>query len=62
MDGHGGMNVQISVLRCFFALSFGLVTIAAFVNEEVRKKARTQLGKWFPSVQEEDLKEVESKL
>ena len=43
-------------------LSFGLVTIAAFVNEEVRKKARTQLGKWFPSVQEEDLKEVESKL
>jgi uncharacterized membrane protein YkvA (DUF1232 family) len=43
-------------------LGFGLVTIAAFVNEEVRKKARTQLGKWFPSVQEEDLKEVESKL
>ena len=43
-------------------LSFGLVTIAAFVNEEVRKKARTQLGKWFPAVKEEDLKAVEDKL
>ncbi|AEE50983.1 YkvA family protein [Haliscomenobacter hydrossis] len=43
-------------------LSFGLVTIAAFVNEEVRKKARTQLGKWFPSFKEEDLKAVEDKL
>jgi uncharacterized membrane protein YkvA (DUF1232 family) len=43
-------------------LSFGLVTIAAFVNEEVRKKARTQLGTWFPSYQEEDLQEVEKKL
>ena len=43
-------------------LSFGLVTIAAFVNEDVRKKARTQLGKWFPSFKEEDLKAVEDKL
>lgn len=43
-------------------LSFGLVTIAAFVNEDVRKKARTQLGKWFSSYKEEDLKEVEAKL
>ena len=43
-------------------LSFGLVTIAAFVNEEVRNKARTQLGKWFPAFKEEDLKAVEDKL
>lgn len=43
-------------------LSFGLVTIAAFVNEDVRKKARAHLGKWFSSYKEEDLKEVEDKL
>lgn len=43
-------------------LGFGLVTIAAFVNEDVRKKAREHLGKWFSSYREEDLKEVEEKL
>jgi uncharacterized membrane protein YkvA (DUF1232 family) len=43
-------------------LSFCLVTIAAFVNEEVRTNAREQLGKWFGSVDETALSEVDEKL
>ncbi|WP_353483208.1 YkvA family protein [Haliscomenobacter sp.] len=43
-------------------LGFGLVTIAAFINQEVRSQARTHLAKWFPNFQEEDLKAVEDKL
>lgn len=43
-------------------LSFGLVTIAAYVNEEVRDNARGKLGKWFKNVDEEQLKEVDEKL
>ncbi len=40
-------------------LSFGLVAIAAFINDEVRDNARKQLGKWFPSYESKDLEEVE---
>lgn len=30
-------------------LSFGLVTIASFINKDVREKAITRLNNWFPS-------------
>ena len=43
-------------------LSFGLVTIACYINEGVRTNARKQLGKWFKDFQEEDLLEVDAKL
>ncbi|MTB49682.1 DUF1232 domain-containing protein [Lewinella sp. W8] len=43
-------------------LSFCLVTIAAFVNEEVRGNAREKLGQWFDSVDETALSEVDEKL
>ena len=43
-------------------LSFGLVTIAAFVNEEVKTKARNRLEKWFPTADETVLNEVDEKL
>lgn len=43
-------------------LSFGLVTIACYVNEEVRVKARGKLSKWFKSFDEADLKAVDDKL
>ncbi|MCB0578567.1 MAG: DUF1232 domain-containing protein [Phaeodactylibacter sp.] len=43
-------------------LSFGLVTIACYINDNVRAKAREQLGKWFKDYQEEDLKEVDARL
>ena len=43
-------------------LSFGLVTIAAYVNQDVRTRARAKLGEWFAQVEEEDLAEVEERL
>ncbi|MFK8101724.1 MAG: YkvA family protein [Saprospiraceae bacterium] len=43
-------------------LSFGLVTIAGFVNKDVRKQARTQLAKWFDKYEENILEEVDQQL
>lgn len=43
-------------------VSLCLVMIAAFINDEVKAQAREQLAKWFPSVQEADLAEVDEKL
>ncbi len=43
-------------------LSFGLVTIAAYVNNEVRVQARKKLSTWFGTYNEEDLAEVDARL
>ena len=43
-------------------LSFGLVTIAAFVNDEVKVEARTKLSKWFNSLDEDTLADVDTQL
>lgn len=43
-------------------LSFGLVTIAAYINDDVREKARKRLGTWFKNYNPEDLKEIDDKL
>ncbi len=43
-------------------LSFGLVTIAGFVNKDVRKQARAQLAKWFDQYEENILEEVDRQL
>ena len=43
-------------------LSFGLVTIACFVNDEVKSKSRHQLGKWFNRLDEETIAEVNKQL
>jgi len=40
-------------------LTFGLVTISAYVNKEVKENAREKLAKWFSNVKEDDLEEVE---
>ena len=40
-------------------LSFGLVTIAAYINDEVREQAKERLSKWFQQYDEESIKEVE---
>jgi len=46
----------------FGVLSYGLVTIAAFINPEVRVKARIQLHSMFDEVYEKDLMAVDQKL
>lgn len=43
-------------------LSFGLVAIASYINDEVRENARNHLRKWFGDYNEEDLADVDSKL
>lgn len=43
-------------------LSFGLVTIAAYINDEVRGSAREQVNKLFPAATEEDFEAVEKQL
>lgn len=43
-------------------MSFGLVTIACYINEDVRHAAKTQVGKFFKKYDEQDLLEVDAKL
>ncbi len=43
-------------------LSFGLVTIAAYVNAEVKSKARHRLSDWFGKIDEEELAAVDNRL
>jgi uncharacterized membrane protein YkvA (DUF1232 family) len=43
-------------------LSFGLVMIAAYVNDEVRIQARTKLRDWFGELDLQELQEIDSKL
>lgn len=43
-------------------LAAGLTTIAAYVNGEVRSKARAKLDLWLPSAKEKDLRKVEEGL
>lgn len=43
-------------------LSFGLVTIACYINKEVRGKAKAKLGDWFGEYDEKQLIEIDAKL
>ncbi len=43
-------------------LSFGLVTVASYINEEVRTKARQKLTDWFGNYEEIELKEIDKAL
>lgn len=43
-------------------LSFALATVAAYINDDVRSKARKKLTTWFPDADEKALAEVEKQL
>ena len=43
-------------------LSFGLVTIACYVNDEVKTNAREKLTKWFGDYDEDELNDVDEQL
>ena len=43
-------------------LSFGLVLIAGYINDEVRGQAKECLKKWFGEIDEEELKTVDEQL
>lgn len=43
-------------------LSFGLVAIAAYINDEVRNTARKKLSDWFGEINVEELSDVDRQL
>jgi len=43
-------------------LSFGVVTIASFINDEVKQNARQHLSKWFGEYDENELEDIDAKL
>lgn len=43
-------------------LSFGLVTIACFVNDEVKTTAKDKMAKWFKTIDETAIREVDAQL
>ena len=43
-------------------LSFGLVTVACYINKEVKEKARGKLKDWFGEYDEADLAKVDNNL
>ena len=43
-------------------LSFGLVTIACYIDDQVRSDSRAKLASWFNSLDEGDLKKVDQLL
>ena len=43
-------------------MSVALVAISAYINADVRSKAREQLTKWFPKYEPQDLQSVDDKI
>lgn len=43
-------------------LSFGLVTIAAYIDNEVKSRARERMISWFPDLKPADIQAVDKKL
>lgn len=43
-------------------LTFGLATIAAYINPDVRSKARVKLQNWFPGFDNNELIEIDQKI
>lgn len=43
-------------------LSFSLVTIASFINKQVKEQARAQLTAWFGEYEEEEIELVDKQL
>ena len=43
-------------------MSFGLVTIAAYINSDVKAQARKKLEIWFPGYDQQDLDTVDKQL
>ncbi len=43
-------------------LSFGLVTIAAYIDDEVRSKAKSRLMEFFPKINLKEIEAVEDQL
>ncbi|NJB84840.1 uncharacterized membrane protein YkvA (DUF1232 family) [Lewinella marina] len=51
-----GYTDDISVLAA------GLATVAAYVNDDVRQRAKDKLGQWLPQSRPEDVQEIDDRL
>jgi len=43
-------------------LTFGMVLIAGYINDEVRQNARTKMTRWFGELNEEELNTIDESL
>ncbi|MDP4712054.1 MAG: YkvA family protein [Saprospiraceae bacterium] len=43
-------------------MSFGLVTIAAYINGDVKAQAKQKLGLWFPAYNQQDIDAIDEQL
>jgi len=62
IDGIPDMTPIIGYTDDLGVLSFALVTIAGYVNQDVKMEAKTRLKKWFDSVDENSLMQIDDRL
>jgi uncharacterized membrane protein YkvA (DUF1232 family) len=62
IDGIPDLTPFIGYTDDIGVLIFGLVTISAYVNKEVKDNAKTKLVKWFGNYDTKLLKDVEDKI
>lgn len=62
IDGIPDLTPVLGYTDDIGVLSFGLVTIASYVDSEVRSKAKEKITKWFPKFDQEELLEIDNKL
>ncbi len=62
IDGLPDLTPIIGYTDDLGVLSFGLVTIATYINDEVKSNARERLQKWFGDIDESDLEDVDKQI
>jgi len=62
IDGIPDLTPFVGYTDDFGMLTFGLVTIAAYISKDVRFAARAAVNKFFPDVVEEDFEKVDQQL
>lgn len=62
IDGVPDLTPFVGFTDDIGVLSFGLVTIASYINKEVKEKSKKQLTSWFKTVDLDMIKDVDDKL
>ena len=62
IDGIPDFTPFIGLTDDLGILSFGLVTIACYINDDIRIKSKEQLRKWFGNFDEKDLASIDEKI
>jgi uncharacterized membrane protein YkvA (DUF1232 family) len=62
IDGIPDLTPVFGFTDDFGVLMFGLITLACYIDDEVKTKARGKLMDWFGTYEEMDLLEVDQKL